>query len=107
LLPLHIESKIIADNSSMPLEVYRLENSFDSIEKSEFDGNSYIQAAIHDTTETLNIDISKYISVWLKDEDSNYGLMIKPYNNNNSLQQFKFSLPESLNVTYTTLPEIE
>ena len=86
---------------------YQLSDSLTTLSGSQYESANVIELLVTDDMSSLEIDITSHIHSWHKNKDINYGILVKPLQNNSSPNQVVFAPDDSLTIIYTSLPEIE
>lgn len=106
-LVLPIERNDIPDGESLYLGFYVLTKEFTDIDNVQI-ASEYQTSFTLDSADTqIELNISEILGAWTTDPESNLGLLFKPSTVSSSPSQVIFSLPDSIGISFTTIPEVE
>jgi len=106
VLTLFLKENLIV-TEEMAVTISRLTEEFTTIEDAETDYDSSIDLKIKPDVNTYNIDISNYINAWHNLKEPTYGILFKPVEISKTPNYAVIEPSDSLDVKYTTLPEVE
>lgn len=86
---------------------YQLSDSLTTLSSSQYESGNVIEVVVNDEISSLEIDITSHIHSWHKNKDINYGILVKPLQNNSSPNQVVLAPDDSLAIIYTSMPEVE
>ena len=86
---------------------YQLTDSLTTLSGAQYESVNVTELAVSDDLSSLEIDITTHIHSWHKNKDINYGILVKPLQNNSSPNQVVLAPDDSLTIIYTSMPEVK
>ena len=102
-----ISRNLIPTDGSMNIGAYLLTSKFTALNAAQTSGSYYSEFDIDETSTQIELDITGMLGVWAADSTSNYGILFKPIVTNSTPAQVVLTLPDSVGIKYTTIPEVE
>ena len=102
-----VELNEIPSNVNMNVDVIMLTGAFTTLAAASTSSTYRSDYAMTSATTTLDIDISDILGIWTMAPSSDYGILFKFTNVNSSPAQVVLAPPDSLEVVYTSIPEVK